>query len=140
MDLSVFEQDETCDVIIVDPTTGENTDVVVTVFSVDSKQYRKTAALIAKGDVKVEDGVYMLASLTKSWKNVEFKDKELKLTVDNAMKLYTSCPFIYVQLEKVIFDRVKFMKALPKAQQLMLKMSFGCQDMTKAQKQAGAPY
>jgi len=115
MDLSVFEQDETCDVIIVDPTTGENTDVVVTVFSVDSKQYRKTAALIAKGDVKVEDGVYMLASLTKSWKNVEFKDKELKLTVDNAMKLYTSCPFIYVQLEKVIFDRVKFMKALPKA-------------------------
>lgn len=116
MDLSVFEQDETCDVIIVDPTTGENTDIIIVVYGMDSKQYRKSKAILDASDIDPDDKPErLLAMLTKSWKNLDYKGKAVELTLDSAEDIYKKIPIIYDQLEKVIFNRVKFMKALPKA-------------------------
>ena len=114
MDLSVFEQDETCKVTIIDPTTGKDTDIEIEVYSLDSKQYRKVTTAIAKSEEE-KTGEFLLASLTKSWTNVQFKKKDVELTIENATELYGKVPVIYAQLEKVIYNRVKFMKALPKS-------------------------
>jgi hypothetical protein len=72
-----------------------------------------TTAIAKSEEEKTSE--FLLASLTKSWTNVKYNKKEVELTIDNAADLYGKVPFIYAQLEKVIFDRVKFMKALPKA-------------------------
>lgn len=116
MDVSAFTQNETCDVVIINPITGEPTDCVITVYSTDTKVYRKTQLLIAKGEVdKDEAAEFLLASLTKSWVNVEDGKDAIECTQANAIKLYNDCPFIYEQIERVIFNRVKFMKVQPKA-------------------------
>ena len=115
MDLSKFKQDETCQVVIKDPVTGQDTDIKITVYGQDTKVYRSTSLAIAKGEVTENTPEYMLASLTKSWENLEANGEEIELTLDNAVKVYLDYPFIYSQLERVIFDRVKFMKAMQKS-------------------------
>ena len=111
MDLSKFEQGDTCEVTIVDPVTGEDTDITIVVYGMDSKQYRKSKAILDTMDIDPDDKPErLLAMLTKSWENLDYNGKTVELTLDSASDIYKKVPVIYSQLEKVIFNRVKFMK------------------------------
>lgn len=113
MDLSPFTQSDTKEIIIKDPVTGEDTDIKMVVYGSDSKHYRSAiSSLTEKGDDK--RGIELLAKLTKSWENVEYDGKSLACNVENAMMIYANVPFLAAELEKVMFNRVNFMKSLGK--------------------------
>lgn len=114
MDLSKFAQNDSCKVELVNPISGEGLGAFVTIYSKDSKQFRKAQLEIAKGSID-DGGVYMLAHLTKEWDGIEYEGSELECTPENAALIYSEVPPFYDQLERVVFDRVKFMKVTPKS-------------------------
>tara|TARA_R110000782_G_scaffold109324_1_gene198296 strand:- start:253 stop:591 length:339 start_codon:yes stop_codon:yes gene_type:complete len=87
MDLSSLINNDTAECVIVDPRTGKNTDIVITVYAnhtADSKSARAKAGDIAD----VDNFANYLADVTISWVNVEFEGKPLKCNRKNALDIY----------------------------------------------------
>ena len=111
MDFSKFEQVECKKVVILHPITGEETDASITVYSKDSRAYRQSASLLARGEGGEDGAEFLLAGVTKEWENIEIDGKTIEFNQENAIDVYKRFPFIIEQLERVVFDRLKFMKA-----------------------------
>lgn len=110
MDLTPFTQTDTHTLIIIDPITGKDMDVKITVYGMDTKEFRNASAK-QRQDKSDHNDLVLLASLTKSWENIEFDgDKNMPCTHDNAFKIYRAVPFLTSQVEAAIFNRVNFMK------------------------------
>jgi hypothetical protein len=90
MDISLITQKDTADCVIVDPVTGKDTDIVISLYGVSSSQYRNIARklLADKSKDSVENDIEYLSVLTVGWKNIESGGKPLKFSPENARKVY----------------------------------------------------
>lgn len=113
MDISLLTQNDTADCTIVDPATGLDTDIVITVYGQDSMQYRSELLAAARKESKDDElnerGLEFLAKLTKSWEGVEYEGKPLKLTLENAIFVYSTSGTIRKQVDRFIAETRNFM-------------------------------
>lgn len=113
MDLTPFTQTDVIEFFIVDPISGEDTDIKVEAYGTDTKHYNEMAAKIAKMEGLSQDDK-ILASIVlmiKSWCNVGFEGVDsLELNLENGLKLFKAAPAIAKQMEMKIYNRVNFMK------------------------------
>lgn len=112
MDLTPFTQTETIKFFIVDPLSGENTDIEVEAYGTDTKHYNQMTAKIAKmDDLSQEEKVMAsIILMVKSWCNVGFEGVDsLELNLENGLKLFKAVPVIANQMEAKIYNRVNFM-------------------------------
>ena len=114
-DLNITDlTDKGVDCVIYDPITFENTDITITVFGVGSRAFKNGKREAAKAKVlsksESEDYIihYIAASMIKSWENVEDDEGEIEFSINNAINLFETCPFIYRQLESFIEDNSNF--------------------------------
>ena len=108
MDLSLLIANETAECTITDPYTGDDTDIVVTVYGAYSKQYAE--AFKKESLRKVSDALELLIDLTVSWVNLSLEGKELPFNRDNAKKIYSMERLIVRrQVEGFILDQKNFL-------------------------------
>jgi len=123
MDLSKLCTSDTADCVIKDPSTGNDTDIVITVYGSDSRQFRNLVKSQAKAavdskaqgkeiDDSIERDAEYLADLTVGWKNVELGKKALEFSRDNAINVYTLSAPVRNQVNYFITRQANF---LPKA-------------------------
>jgi len=124
MDLSKVQIDNSADINITLPD-GTETDIVITVASQDSEQYRKKTLESRNKRMKDlqrgkksqltaeqldEGGVDLLVACTIGWQNVEKDGKPLEFNDENVRSLYADFPWIKDQVDEAIADRANFMK------------------------------
>jgi hypothetical protein len=116
------------DVSIYHPGTNEDLGILITVLGKDSDEFQKISraqskkrmAKITKGGFRSQavpleeieqDGLELLAAVTKKWVNVVVDGNDLPFTKENAVALYERFPWIREQLDVAIGDRANFIKA-----------------------------
>jgi hypothetical protein len=113
MDIGLLTQSDTADCVIVDPATGEQTDIVITVYGQDSTEYRaalvEAARQVSKDEDNEDRAFEFLAKLTKSWVSVERNGKKLPCNKKNAVIVYSTCGTIRKQVDRFIADSKNFM-------------------------------
>jgi len=108
MDLSLLIANETAECIITDPYTGENTDIVFTVYGPYSAQY--LAAFKKESLRKESDALELLVDLTLGWVNLSLNGNELDFNRDNAKKIYIMERLpVRRQVEGFILDQKNFL-------------------------------
>lgn len=123
MDVLTLCTKETAECRITHPATGEATDIVITVYGMDSRKFREIvkAGLKARVDAKANGGgevdsdqvnLERLADLTVGWEGVEFGGKPMKFSRENAIKVYSLSAPIRGQVDAFIGRVSNF---LPKA-------------------------
>jgi hypothetical protein len=127
VDLSSLQQNDSAEIGILHPSTGEDLGITITVASIDSKTYRKAqheqanaqigqmAAKGAKGvavtaEVVEERGLALLTKCTLGWRGVEFEGKTLECTPENVRMVYDQFPWIREQVDRAIANRSHFFK------------------------------
>lgn len=112
MDLSSAKVKPYSDLVINDPTTGEPTDIVISVYGKDSKFYRdlwqdllKVAAdKKSKGDKEYEAlALDMYIKCTKSWQNVDLDGKPLECTYENVKMIYEDEGYAWLHEQVLVF-------------------------------------
>jgi hypothetical protein len=115
---------ETTEVVIFDPKTRKDTDIVITVYGRDSKVYkqairaqvnrraknptRRMALSMTAEDVENET-LDLLCSCTAGWRGVLWDGKPLPFSGENARLLYERVPIIREQVDEAIADRNLFL-------------------------------
>lgn len=102
MDLNQFQLDTPVDVIIKDPTTGKDSDIVITAYSSLSKVARNIAIqrLRKKNDDTLDemtDGDYY-SELVTGWKNVQENGKAIKFSKANVKRVIDTHSWLAFQL------------------------------------------
>lgn len=112
MDLSSVQVKPYSDLVVKHPVTGEDTDIIISLYGKDSKHYRDlwqgTLKLAAesksKGKVNFESealDIYIMC--TKDWINVELDGKPLKCTKDNVKKIYEDENYAWLHEQVITF-------------------------------------
>lgn len=123
MDLSLLVSSDTADCVVKNPHTGMPTDIVITVYGMDSEHFRnvmksaQAAALKAKAEGKEppegkEVDAARLAELTAGWSGIEDGGKAVAFSKKAALDIYTRSDEIRRQVDRFIFTVGNF---LPKA-------------------------
>ena len=109
MDLSLLIANDTADCTIVNPITGKDSDIVITVYASHTKQARD--ARLKAGDLKdVERFAEYLADITTGWVNVELEGKELIFNRKNALDIYNhKGQIVAVQIANFLGDEKSFL-------------------------------
>jgi len=123
MDFNAFVSTDTASCTIKHPVSGETTDIVISVYGMDSKKFRQMtldaqkSALKAKAakqepEDSVEKDCERLAELTAGWSGIEDGGKPIKFSKAAAIDVYMRAPEIRRQVDRFIFQVGNF---LPKA-------------------------
>lgn len=123
MDIGNLCTSDTAECVIKDPSTGSDTDIRITVYGSDSRQFRKVvkaqakAAVVAKAEGReledsIEKDAEYLADLTDGWEGVQMGGKDLPFSRANAVKVYTASAIVRNQVNHFITRQANF---LPKA-------------------------
>jgi len=95
--------EDTIDVAIRDPETGELTDIVITVYPRNTRFYRKAIRRVATetmGSDDVDDKtVEFLASITTGWKNIQSGTEDVQFSLEAARDLYSEFYWLSDQLD-----------------------------------------
>lgn len=124
MDLSTVKIEEQVEIVILHPETGLPTDMVFTMATTDSKHYNSIIHRLqnqrlynkrAKPTAEQIDETAMntIAECTLGWKNVSEDGKDIKCTVENALKLYKKHNWIFEQVNVDMADRKNFLSIVP---------------------------
>lgn len=121
---SLAPASDTTEVVIYDPRTRRDTDIVIVVYGRDSKKYkdairqqvnrrtkhvgRRIALSISAEEIE-QEGLDLLVTCTAGWRGVLFDGKELPYSPDNARMLYERVPIIREQVDEAIADRNLFL-------------------------------
>lgn len=96
MDIQDFELNPTCELVIKNPRTGEDTDVVFTIHGITSDLFRSAWLAFSKRcsakqiEVSFEQlDDEFLADMTAGWANLTDGGKELKFSREAAIALYS---------------------------------------------------
>lgn len=123
MDLTSLKSQETTEIEIKHPVTGEGTGVFITVAGLDSVLFRaarreqlqelinaKSKAIKTEVDFNKaeQDDINLLVKATVGWKGVEEKGKPVEFTPENVARVYFEYAIIKEQVEKAIGDRSLF--------------------------------
>lgn len=125
-DIDSYQQSQldTADVTINDPITGEPTDIVITVMSMDSDDYKKVQLKLQNEQIKFarknrgkttaeriqQEALELLVAITVNWKGVEKAGENWPFSHENARELYTKLPFIKEQVDEFVGDRRNFIR------------------------------
>ena len=124
MDLSSLALEQTAEMILKHPVTGEDTDAVIILHGKESKKYRDVFMEQAKKaglmDSKAKDyqqklealGLETFIQCTKDWRNVELDGKTLECTPENVDMLYKDDRYVWIhnQISSFMEKRANFMK------------------------------
>ena len=112
--------EEGAEVQIVNPNTGEKTDVFIKVLGPDSKEFRtavkvamrKAIANSAKDDPEddTETDIEQIAAATIGWRGIMSEGKELPFTKKQCKDLYRKAPSILDQVNRFIGNYRNFTK------------------------------
>lgn len=107
---------------ILDPITGEPTDVFITIMGADSTEWRAqkkkqtNAVIAARASGKDTDidfdqmDVDALAAVTIGWRGIVSDGQDYEFNKSNAKKLYQSAPSVVGQLLGFLSDGANFIK------------------------------
>lgn len=123
MDLSLLISSDTAECIIKNPHDGQDTDIKISVYGMDSAKFRSVmkdaaaVALKAKAAGKeppegADVDAQRLAELTAGWSGIEDGGKSVSFSHAAAIDIYTRSPEIRRQVDRFIFKVGNF---LPKA-------------------------
>lgn len=126
MDLSKFDtskkSEQGSDLIVLDPSTGEQTDMIIKLVGTDSSRYRNKLKEQAERrlqagkkntktidiDKAERDSCEMLAACTISWQNVSEGKEAVEFNQANAQSLYLRHRWLREQVEAFVQDRTHF--------------------------------
>ena len=132
IDLSTLDtvkgSNEGFDVKLYNPVTNEDLDITITVLGRDSDLFVKTTraqskkrmAKLQKGSFRnaslspeehEQDGIELLAEVTKGWEGIELDGKTLEFSKENAIDVYTRFPWIKEQIDSAVGDRANFISS-----------------------------
>ncbi len=125
MDLANITVKETVDVNI-DLPDGTPTDIVITAYTTDSKQYKaiihkmQNENLYSKRKKRTAEqierkGIETVAKCTASWKNYINKGEIVECNKDNALELYTQHAWILDQVDIGMGARADFLEITPES-------------------------
>lgn len=123
MELNSIFSSDTAECTYRDPHNGEKTDLVVTVYGMDSEKFREVTKDAARAHAKAKaDGkeapegpeieAERLADLTAGWRGLKDGGKDVAFSKSKAIEIYTSSPELRRQVDRFIFQVSNF---LPKA-------------------------
>lgn len=98
MDIGNLFTKDTADVVITDPVSGKETDLVITVHSVVSDEYAKAFQRHQKRG-KDAPKELLLADLTVGWKGAKLDGKDYKFSTENAVDLYRKSKVVRNQVD-----------------------------------------
>jgi hypothetical protein len=103
----------------IDPTTGDDSDLVIEVIGAGSRTYKQAVAKIEayksqcykrgktpEDDVLEEKHIELLAACTKGWKGLEEDGKAVPFSVDEAKRIYAAYPLLIQQVSEAIHNVV----------------------------------
>ncbi len=104
--------EEGAEIRILSPINGDETDFYIIVKGVDSKSYREAVRAYHRKLINKEDGgeIDLLVAITKGWRGLQSKDKEVKFTSKLAYDLYVNAPNIASQVDAFVAERRNFTK------------------------------
>src|SRR3990167_8255994 len=123
--------DTPAEIEIVDPKTRVPTGEFISIIGKDSKEFReytrdKTNTRLRRDAMAQKRGkdpeirtveaieaenIELLVLCTKGWRGIVLDGEELPFTVQNAIKVYKTYPFIYESVNSAIGDLDNFLKA-----------------------------
>lgn len=113
--------DEGAELEVLDPANGKPVGVFITLAGADSSVHRKATAAIAnrraKGgfrrNINLDDlqteSIEVLARCTLGWSGVVLDGKDVPLSKEAAVTLYTRFPWLREQVETFISDRANYL-------------------------------
>ena len=134
-DLSTLDTTSACDkgaeIELHHPVSNVPLGMFITLIGKDSKEFRdftrdKTNTRLRKDAMAQKRGkdpeirtveaieaenIELLVLCTKGWRGIKLDGEELPFTVQNAIKVYKTYPFIYEAVNSAIGDLDNFMKA-----------------------------
>tara|TARA_B110000908_G_C10091933_1_gene374431 strand:- start:221 stop:574 length:354 start_codon:yes stop_codon:yes gene_type:complete len=104
--------EEGAEIRILSPLDGKETDFYITVKGIDSKSYREAVRAYHRKLINKEDGgeIDLLVAVTKDWRGLESKSKDVKFTDKLARDLYVNSPNIASQVDTFVAERRNFIK------------------------------
>lgn len=114
--------DEGAELEVLDPANGKPVGVFITLAGADSSVHRKATAAIAnrraKGgfrrNINLDDlqteSIEVLARCTLGWSGVVLDGKDVPLSKEAAVALYTRFPWLREQVETFISDRANYLQ------------------------------
>jgi len=102
------------ELVIYHPISYEPTDIKLIVHGFNSRAYKSANRELSK--YKAKDGHnaefttlhFIVASMIKSWENLEGESGQIEFSVDNAIELFNTSPFVFAQVEAFIENRSNF--------------------------------
>lgn len=132
MDLSLLDSkkgaNEGRELIIVNPATGLETDIMITLAGIDSDIYqaidreaaRKRFKLLSRRqELKLtpeeieEERLDMLAKCTLGWSGLQENGQDMPYSYANARRIYQNYPVIRRQVDQFIGDQSNFLASSP---------------------------
>ena len=123
-DLAVIQDsmEESAQLTVLHPKTGEETSIVITLASPDSDKYRKLSMAmrnknlqyatknrgVASAERLDEDAVNLLVGATLAWAGVVENGIAVDCTPENVRRLYTTFPWLREQVDTFLGDRKNF--------------------------------
>lgn len=109
--------EEGAEINILNPNTGEKTDVFIKVLGPDSKAWRasmkgawRKIVASSKDEDLIEDDIERLASVTIGWRGLTKDGKELEFSKKACKDLYRKSPRVFDQVDRFIGDYKNFTK------------------------------
>lgn len=121
--LTTDAHDEGAEVNILNPITGEETDVFIKVLGIDSIEFQRASrrqrnkmysrlsskkALDEADDIAEE--IEQLAAITVGWRGITKAGKPVKFSAGKCVELYTKSPGLRQQVDRFVGDRRNFTK------------------------------
>jgi len=119
MDLLSVAISETSTLTVRHPSTGVDTDITIELYGSDTIAYKKAVGIITKRNNKrknipIEEienlSIELLASITVGWKNLKEGAKTVPFNKDNAVRIYSSIPWLRKQIDAFIGDEQNFLQ------------------------------
>lgn len=107
---------EGAEVQIVNPNTGEKTDVYIKVLGPDSKEFRASVKAALRKMIEndpsddFETDIEQIAAVTVGWRGLMKDGKEMDFTKKACKELYRKSPRIFDQVNRFIGDYKNFTK------------------------------
>ena len=102
------------ELVIYHPISYEPTDIKLIVHGFNSRAYKKASRELSKYKAKESHNPeftalhFIVATMIKSWENVESENGQIEFSVDNAIELFNTSPFVFAQVEAFIENRSNF--------------------------------
>ena len=109
---TVDAHEEGAEIRIVSPLDGKETNFYISVQGIDSRAYRTAVKAYHRKLLNEEEGgeIDLLVAVTKGWRGLSDKKKEVKFSASVAKAVYENAPDVAVQVDRFVSKRTNFIK------------------------------